>query len=275
MKRIVILFLALMTALPSLEAQSVRQMNMIKRSSQYIYSEATMETSDEAYKMAYERLLAEVKNYAQSKKQLSEENNIAIRNISSKCESIEMQRGEMYKVFLYVKKSDIEDAANITILVSDENKEKENVVAIGGEWALQNDQTHYTRPVQKEKEKAVTNPAAEAKVTTPAPKPAGTASKLPEAWKQNAIDQLLNAPSFAEARAMMSVMKREYKIKKYGRPAECTDWNAAFWLIGDADGNVVTVLGPEEDGRTDFKNLVKTSLDDFSGNYAVWFTLSK
>lgn len=275
MKRFVITLLAILSALPSLEAQSVRQMNMIKRNSQYIYAEATMETSEEAYKMAYERLLSEVKTYAQSKKQLSEENNIAIRNISSKCESIEMQRGEMYKVFLYVKKSDIEDAANITILVSDENKNKEEVVSIGGEWALPaQGQGQSTQLVKQETVKAGTNVNTGMSESS-APKPVGTAAKLSEAWKQNAIEQLMNAPSFAEARVKMGELKRDYKIKKFGRPAECTDWDAAFWLIGDANGQVVTVLGPEEGGRTDFKNLVKTSLDAYSGYYAVWFTLYK
>lgn len=262
MKSLLLSFLAFLSVWPSLDAQSVRQMNMIKRSSQYIYSEATMPTAEEAHQVAYERLLTEIREYAQGKKQLTEENNIAIRNISSKCESIEVLRGEMFKVFLYVKKSDINEAANLTVLVKDGENASKEVFSIGNEWTLKSNNIQASPSETKEvgkKETGVANPSL----------------KLNEAWKQNAIDQLLNAPSFAEARSMMSVMKREFKIKKYGRPAECTEWSAAFWLIGDSTGNVVTVLGPENGGRTDFRKMTKTSLNEFSGYDAVWFTLSK
>lgn len=262
MNRLLLSFLAFLSVWSSLDAQSVRQINMIKRSSQYIYSEATMPTAEEAHQVAYERLLTEIREYAQGKKQLTEVNNIAIRNISSKCESIEVPRGEMFKVFLYVKKSDINDAANLTVLVKDGENASEEVVSIGNGWILKPDIIQDSSSDPKDTDKKETGAA-------------NPSLKLNEAWKQNAIDQLLNAPSFAEARSIMSVMKREFKIKKYGRPAECTDWNIAFWLIGDEAGKVVTVLGPEDGGRTDFKKLSKTSLKEFSGYDAVWFTLSK
>ncbi len=266
--------MAFLAIWPTLDAQSLRQMNMIKRSSQYIYSEATMATAEEAHQVAYERLLAEIKTYAQGKKQLTDENNIAIRNISSKCESIEMPRGEMFKVFLYVKKSDINEAANLTVLVKDGENASE-VVSIGNEWTLKPDTVQDLPSENKETGKKKTGDPVKVATNVNHSGAADPSLKLNEAWKQKAIDELLNAPSFAEARSLMSVMKREFKIKKYGRPAECADWNGAFWLIGDAEGRVVTVLGPEDDGRTDFRKLSKTDLNEFSGYDAVWFTLSK
>ncbi|MBR0301317.1 MAG: hypothetical protein IJQ93_13520, partial [Bacteroidales bacterium] len=178
---------------------------------------------------------------------------LTIKNLSSKCDTIRQPRGDMVKVFMYIKKVDIAPAAGV----------------------VQNTGTAApVTPVQLPV--PVTDPA-------PAPAPAGPSApaaapgrKLDVAWQQAVIDDLLSAPSFAEARNKLYRMKSEFKVKRYGVPAACNDSDAAFWLIGGADGKVVTVLGPVQGGsRTDFRTLSTTSLPAYKNHEAMWFILSK
>ncbi len=97
--------------------QGTKKINSIKRSSQYLYAEATMPTAAEALEVANDLLLIQVKEYAGNKKGF-EDKDILIRNISSARDSVQLRRGDMVKVFLYVKKSDIQTADNATLLAA-------------------------------------------------------------------------------------------------------------------------------------------------------------
>ena len=81
-------------------------MNSIKRNSNYLYAESTMPTEKEAFEIASELLYQQVKEYAEGKKSF-QNRDILIRDIAQVRDSIQLQRGDMVKVFLYVKKSDI------------------------------------------------------------------------------------------------------------------------------------------------------------------------
>lgn len=271
MKQFAAIVLSLLLFIPSLEAQNNKKINNIKRSSQYIYAEATMATPEEAYQLAHEQLILYVKEYAKDKKELSD-NTLSIRNISGKCDSIMLQRGEMYKVFLYVRKADISDAANLTVLVADN---ADNAVSVENGWSP--DLTKKDDKRKKNADRKQDNETAPIPQATLAQEGNPDLSlKLTKSWQQNVIDRLLDAASFSEARALLSQMlTKEFKIKQYGRPAECRDVEKAFWLIGDAQGKVVTVLGPGKESRTDFRKLVKSNLENYSDYDAVWFTLSK
>lgn len=245
MKKRIILFLALalLPALPSL-GQTARRINEIKKNYNYLWSEATMETAAAAYQVANEYLQQKVKEYAAEKK--IDGDYLIIKNMSSKCDTIHQPRGDMVKVFMYIKKVDIAPAA---------------VVVQNMGTAVPAAPTQV--PV------ATTVPATVEPV-------AGHGRKLDVAWQQAVIDDLLSAPSFAEARNKLTRMKSEFKIKKYGVPAACSDADAAFWLIGDSAGKVVTVLGPLQGGsRTDFRSLSTGTLTAYKNYDSMWFILSK
>ena len=115
-KRFTITLLALIIGVATMaQKESVsKQINQIKRNPLYIYSEATMATEEEAREVACEMLLKQVKEYAESKKYLVKADNILIKDIKTKSESLMMRRGTMYRVFLYVSKIDIEPVNNVT-----------------------------------------------------------------------------------------------------------------------------------------------------------------
>ena len=236
----------------------VRSANSIKRNPSYIYAEATMGTPQEAFEVASELLYVQAKEYVSEKKSFADKD-ILLRNIKSQQDSIQMRRGEMYKVFLYIKKSDIIDVDNVTLLNNSGSAQAASSAAAAVEEV-----TVEIPSVNLEAES----------VPQPAEIPSDASLKLSSLWQQNLIDDLLDEPSFASAKAKLSRYKSEFKVKNTGPVSTCRNLPAAFLLVGK-NGQVVTVLGPDEAGRTDFKALNKTSLDRYQDAELVWFTLAK
>ena len=228
--------------------QNTKKMNSIKRSSLYLYAEATMATTEEAYETAKELLLIQVKEYVSNKKSYKDKD-ILIKDINQLNDSLQFRRGDMYKVFLFVKKSDITKADNAMMI---ENNPEPIVTEV-----------HEDRnEVILQEEKPENNPERNEYLL------------LPVAWQQDVINQLLSAETFSKAKALLSRLKAEFKVKQTGPLASAKNIYDKFLLIGQ-NGYVVTVLGPEDNGRTDFANLVKTKLDRYQNAEIVWFTLSK
>ena len=98
--------------------------------------------------------------------------------------------------------------------------------------------------------------------------------KLQVAWQQNVIDQLLGAESFPAAKALVSRMKAEYKIKKTGPLSTCKNPAECYMLVGK-DGKVETVLGPGSGTRTDFRTLTSAPATLPANTDIIWFTFAK
>lgn len=256
-KRIIILLLSWIVLAGATWAQQsdTKKINSIKRNSQYLYAEATMNTEEEAYQVAEELLTTYINEYIESKKKLNKAESVIVKDIASKCEKIQMTRGEMSRVFLYVKKSDIIPAENSMTLIKPESPDSTF-------------DTGEVPPAVIEVLPTNGNQFSDNMV-------AGEAPRLSEAWQQNVIDELMLVSSLTEARALLNRLKAEYKIKRYGSYDECKSPANSFWLIADGNGTLQTILGPGTGQRTNFKTLQYDSLENYSGLNAIWFTLSK
>lgn len=245
-KRTVLTALAFIFVLSVFSQESdSKRINSIKRNNQYLYAEATMKDTQEAYETALELLKGYIDEYAQSKRKLESADNLIIRNVETNSQRINMKRGEMTRVFVYVKKSDILPAENPIII---ENSSSEDV----GEVA-----------------------PAEVTPITEAPTDGDTSLKLPIAWQQQVIDELLECKDLTKAKALLNRMKSEYKIKRSGIRANCRNQADCFWVVGDSDNNLITVLGPGSGQRTNFKSLQKDSLENYHNEMDIWFIMSK
>ena len=120
LKTTLVLLGCIIAASISAQQSETKQINSIKRNNQYIYAEATMATESEAYQVAEELLTVYINDYVEDKKKLSKAENIIIKDIASNCDKIHMMRGEMYRVFVYVTKSDIIPADNLITMVKPE-----------------------------------------------------------------------------------------------------------------------------------------------------------
>ena len=85
-----------------------KQINKIKKSTQYIYAESTASSEDEARSYAEERLYEEVNTWVATQKKMKQSANLVINNKKELWTTLSMPRGSnMFRSFIYVKKSDI------------------------------------------------------------------------------------------------------------------------------------------------------------------------
>lgn len=93
------------------------QINKVKKSSQYIYAESTAPTEESARAYAEERLYDEVNKWVATQKKLKGSANLVVNNRKELWATISMPRGSnMFRYFVYVKKSDIIPTDNAVII---------------------------------------------------------------------------------------------------------------------------------------------------------------
>lgn len=98
----------------SVEEQK-RKINAIKKSNSYIYAEATLASEQEALDLAQELLYQRVNEYIANKKKFKDAKETVIINQNYASEQIKLPRGNMYRAFMFVKKSDIIPTENAVV----------------------------------------------------------------------------------------------------------------------------------------------------------------
>lgn len=109
----------------TLHAQTVdeqkKQIASVKKSNLYIYGEATAETEQDARDLAEEILNYEINKWAASQKKLKGTANFVLNNRQELYTTMSLPRGNMFRSFMYVKKSDIQKGDNATIISKEVN----------------------------------------------------------------------------------------------------------------------------------------------------------
>lgn len=203
----------------------------------YIYAEATMEKSEEAFDVATELLENYIREYALKDNSFKLKDTVVVRNIARKSYRLQMRRGEMYRAFVYVKRNDVMPASNGIVLAKEDKKDiKTDVIQV--------------MP----------------------PTPQKGSLEVLEKSRQETIDKLINSGTAENAYAMLSDLKIQNKIISFGMPKDCKDASQSYWLIADKQGKVITVLGKGNSERTNFKEKRLDSLSNYH-DIAIWFTM--
>lgn len=96
-----------------------KQINKIKKSSQYIYAESTAPTETDARNYAEDKLYEEVNAWVETQRKLKKSTNLVVNNKKELWTVLEMPRGSnMFRSFIYVKKSDILPVENSTVIAN-------------------------------------------------------------------------------------------------------------------------------------------------------------
>lgn len=309
-KKFTITLLALIIGVAAMAQQESvsKQINQIKRNPLYIYSEATMATEEEAREVACEMLLKQVKEYAESKKYLVTADNILIKDIKTKSESLMMRRGTMYRVFVYVSKIDIEPVNNVTNInsstgttistnnvvtkvtnakptVEQKQKEPETVKKKENVVSKKKKEDYFSKtkkvepavksePATVKSEPVVANEKKEINTTKEIETMNIHSGNLPK-WQQQAIESLLTCANVSEIINKLNRLKAEYKISGYGTADKCRSVASSYWIIFDSDGRLVTILGMGETERLDYSSEQTSSLEKYRGMNALWFNFAK
>ena len=229
MKTRVLALLALfLTALCGMaqEVQEVKaQINDIKKkTSVYLYSEITAATEQEARDLAEELLYDEINKWAATKKKLQGSPSLLINNKKSCISTLTTPRGNMFRCFMYIKKSDIQKADNADLVDNPGARPAPNA-PLGS--------------------KTPATPAAEAKKEAPLQ---SSVDEIPPPGSRPRYPQSVR--TLASIRTYRDILAKAQELKQSGEIVELVTANfpeniEQFYLVGyDTDGRVQALLTP-------------------------------
>lgn len=253
MKKTLSILLLILVAGTTVAQTSMEEINRIKRDSEFLYGEATLNDKQAAVQLAYELLETEIKNWAAAKN--SKITSVTASKIFEIADTILLSRHNMIRAFVYVSTKNLKAQKGKTLTIEINKSEP------------------LTKPVVEEKPKeepVKVNPVTPATVIR-AEKPVVAKPKP----ANDALDKILKVTTFYDLEKTLEPLRIEGKVKSYGKystmknPAEC------YLIIYDTDANIRAVLGKGTDSR---KNL-RTGKDDtekaYKGCGALWFTLEE
>ena len=90
--------------------------NIKKKPNVYLYGEATASTQEEAISLAEGILYDEINQWADGERKLKNASNLLVNNKKGFFTTLTTPRGNMFRGFVFVKKSDISEAGNVDII---------------------------------------------------------------------------------------------------------------------------------------------------------------
>lgn len=238
----------------------LQRINAIKKNADYLYGEATMAVQADAASLAYEQLQKQVFDWAQRDsitlkvKSVTEINRLA--------DTLMMRRAEMYRVFAYVRKSDLTEPSALSqdSLVTDSIK------------PLVNDSV---KPLPNDSVKLLSNDSVKSLVNDSVRQVIRQRFFGKKNRQNDALLRIKEAKNFFELKAIMQPLKERGDIIDYGKYATAKQPELCYLIVYDPAGNIRALLGKGDNVR---KNL-KTGSDDGIGNYrgcgAIWFILNE
>lgn len=242
MKRNIILLLLFIVSF-SLQAQPSardinKEINNIKRNTDYIWAEATEVTKEKAEEAAMVSLTLAIKDLLP---QLDLE---TIKEKVSGCQQMHMLRGTMHRVFVYINKdlSATGSAKPYSALAESVNQT----------FGIRTSDSTSNAPIGE-----VAND-----------------SSLSQ-WQQNFINGLVKCADVNAVVNYLDKMKVQNKVTQIGTKSnQPRSPEKAFYVFFDSDLNLKAVLGKEVGGkRLNYITNNQESIKDYSNNAFMWFVL--
>lgn len=252
MKKILSTISLLFIAVTMMAQTSMEEINRIKRDSEYLYGEATMNDKQAALQLAYELLETEIKNWAAAKN--SKITSVTASKIFEVADTIILSRRNMIRAFVYVSTKNLKAQKGKTLTIEINKSEP------------------ISKPVLEKKEETVVqaNPVTPATVIKEEPK-----KVVPTKPKNDALEKILKLTSFYDLEKTIEPLRIDGKVKSYGKYATMKNPEECYLIIYDTDANIRAILGKGTDSR---KNL-RTGKDDteraYKGCGAFWFILDE
>ena len=196
------LIVAVTTADETDEAK--KKINSIKKNNSYLYAEVTAATADEARSLAEEILYSEINEWAAGQKKLRNSPGLAVNNKQTLWTIMSLPRGNMFRSFIYVKKSDILPVDNSEVIA--------NPAAEAGQAAGSETQPRLTSTV---------------------------APVVPEA-----VAELMKFADYKPMAERIMRMKAEGKVASYNYYAQLSNPEACYLAIYSREGKLVAFLSP-------------------------------
>ena len=222
-------------------AEVNKSINKVKRDTMYIYAESTTKDLNEAYTNARAILEMQVGEWVQ-KQHPSEGIELCIVKAKEHFMQLDTRRGELYRAFVYVKKSDI-----MTVV----DKSEVTVFEVAPS-------THQN---QVEVAPAII-------VTEEAPEKEKTVIELTSEEKQMKLVR-----SFYEVEPYIKGLKSKGKINAYGKYATMPEDEDCHLFVYDKQGNISALIRKSGNTQYNLNTLKEDNVKNYKNCGAIWFQL--
>ncbi len=211
-----------------------RNINNIKKDSGYLYAEVTTTDKQQALDLAEDLLNQRINEYVAEQKKLRKAQNIVARNTRSAWETVSLPRGNCYRAFLYVRKTDILPADNAVV--------RQNPLA----------------------DEAVADVPAQ---VTPAEETESNVKAVSEN-RQVALGRILSVERFTNLATVLKQLKQEKRVSHYAKYKDLANAEEYLLIVYNKEDHIVAVLS-EGARRQNLKTLQEDSIDNYEGNAAL------
>lgn len=223
-------------------ADVVKNINMIKRDTMYIYAESTTKDLSEAYNNARAILEMKVGDWVRAQHP-SEGIEVCIVKAKEHLMQLDTRRGELYRAFVYVRKTDIMPVAD-----------KSEVTVFEVAPVTQTDKIKPASAIIVEEE-------------------------APAAPKEQVLElttdekQMRQVRSFYEVEPYIKGLKSKNKIKAYGKYATMPSEEDCHLFVYDKQGNITALLRKSGSTQYNLNTLKEDNVQNYKNCGAIWFQL--
>lgn len=280
MKRITTILLLLCTVLMA-NALDKRQtkINSIKKSKEYLYSDITMKSCEDANSQAIQVLQSDIFAWAKDRAENKKAADVYPVEINQLIDTIMVPRANMYRVFAYVKKTKLVHLFSDWNLVLLDNLDSDDVDIEG---LPEDDQEGLAYQRENTESEVAPEPADSIKSQTEETKDSVANKDIRNILKNSfwgkkggVIDQIKKAKNFFELKQIMEPLKEKGDIKDYGKYATAEKPEECFLVVYDPAGNIRALLGKGEKVRLNLKTGKDDSIKNYRGCGAIWFIINE
>jgi len=285
-KHIIILLLALSPLLAIAQVDFMEEknkINSIKKNPDYIYGEGIADTEQEATSMSESALRSEIMRVISEEESLQDTETILVNAVKRNSTKIELKRGSMDRIFLYVSKNNIlagdqvmtieRQRQEITIeedngiLLADEplptNEVGEVIEVVDDEVIEIEDLEELAENTDEPIEISIAEIPAEETETK-------TESQVVEV-DSPILSKIISTPDMAALQAYMKELKADHKIMWGDVRSEI---NPTWYIIAyTTDGEIKAILDKGINKRTNLLTGEKVELSNYSNTRKVWFII--
>lgn len=221
-----------------------KNINKIKRDTTYIYGETTMKDLSEAYNGARAILEMKVGDWVRSQHP-DEGIEVCIVKAKEHFIQLETRRGDFYRAFVYVQKSDIlpiADKSEVTVLdvspIAVENQAKPSIA--------------FGTTEEKLEETVVETPTLELTSTE---------------------KEMRQIRSFYDVEPYINGMKSKGRIKAYGKYATMPEDEDCHLFVYDQQGNISALLRKSGTKQYNLNTLKEDNVKNHKNCGAIWFQM--
>ena len=246
MKRLLLIISLAIFSLSICEAQTAadvtKNINKIKRDTMYIYAEATMKDLNEAYNGARAILEMKVGDWVREQHP-AEGIEVCIVKAKEHFIQLETRRGDFYRAFVYVRKSDIMPVAD-----------KSEVTVFEVAPPAQPNQPQATPAIIISEEAPIENETPVLELTSEE-------------------KQMKQVRSFYEVEPYIKGLKSKDKLKAYGKYATMPANEDCHMFVYDKQGNISALLRKSGDIQYNLNTLKEDNVKNYKNCGAIWFQL--